>query len=534
MKRLVPALSILVFFLAGLALIPYPGLQNDELFFSGPIFASNAAFYNIEIGAMKIPVMVMSYTGALKTWLYQGLFAFLAPTEWSVRIPVLLMGMGTIWLTWVWVRRLAGERAAAIAAILLSTDALFQLTNTFDWGPVALQHVLLMGGLLAFDSWLRSDSKRFLALACFLWGLGLWDKALLIWPLAGLGVAALCIYPRETLRRVRPKAAGIALAALLIGAAPLVWYNIDRHGETATANTRLTVERLDHKVAVLTQTVNGSALFGYMVYRTAPGYEVRPRNAVGRVSAWVGSVAGDHHRNPMLSGYLAALLAFAALWRDRRRRFLGFLLIACLVTWAQMAFNRATGDASHHVILIWPFPVVFAGIAFSALAERLPRYGPMILAGFIAVLATGNLLNENEYLRAFAVNGAFGGWTDALYPLANSVEKSPDSSWYGIVDWGYLNGLRLLHEGDLPVFLALVPTEGTAPTEADRAEILREIEDPTHVFIEHTDDQQMFPGINTRWRDAAAQLGYSEKIDKTIHDRNGRPVFELLRFEKRQ
>src|SRR5580693_9001434 len=111
---LAPALSVLVFCLTGLALIPYPGLQNDELFFSGPLYFPDASFYRIEIAAVKIPIMVMSYTGALKTWLYAALFEFFEPSEWSVRIPVLLLGMGTIWLSWVWVRRIAGAGAAAV------------------------------------------------------------------------------------------------------------------------------------------------------------------------------------------------------------------------------------------------------------------------------------------------------------------------------------------------------------------------------------------------------------------------------------
>jgi 4-amino-4-deoxy-L-arabinose transferase-like glycosyltransferase len=529
---LTPALSVLVFFLSGLALIPYPGLQNDELFFSGPIYFADAAFYRIEAGAWQIPVMVMSYTGALKTWLYQALFQFLAPTEWSVRIPVLLMGMATIWLTWVWVRRFAGDRAAAIAAILLATDTIFLMTNTFDWGPVALQHILLMGGLVALDRWLRGGASSMLALAFFLWGLGMWDKALLAWPLGGLALGSICIYPRETLRRVRPKPLGIAVAAFLVGAAPLVWYNIDKSGETATANAKFNVSDIRGKVTALRQTVDGSTLFGYMVYTKPGGFAVRPRNAVGRAAAAISEVAGNHHRNAMLPAYIGSLLCLALLWNSPLFRPLAFLLVTTAGAWAQMAFNKGTGGASHHVILLWPFPVVFLAIAFSEAAKRIPRYGPAALAAIIALLAGENLLTTNEYLTAFALNGASGGWTDALYRLAGSVEKSETVAWYGLVDWGYLNGLRLLHEGDLPVFIAQVPPAGVTPSESDLTEIRREIDSPDRVFIQHTEDKQMFPGINARWRDVTGKLGYSERIEKVIHDRNGRPVFELFRLEK--
>jgi 4-amino-4-deoxy-L-arabinose transferase-like glycosyltransferase len=478
---------------------------------------------------------VMSYTGALKTWIYQALFQFLAPTEWSVRIPVLLMGMGTIWLTWVWVRRLAGARAAAVAAILLATDTIFLMTDTFDWGPVALQHILLMGGLVALNRWLRGGGAGILALAFFLWGLGLWDKALLAWPLGGLAVAALCVYPRETLRRLRWKPAVIAMAAFLIGAAPLVIFNISQHGQTATANAHFTTDDVGQKVTALRHTIDGSTLFGYMVYRNDPEYRMRPRNAIGRAAAWISSVVGDHHYNAMLPAYAAALLCFLGLMflAGPARRQLAFLLVTMLVAWAQMAFNKGTGGASHHVILLWPFPVVFLAIAFTAMAERFARVGLIALAAVVAFLAVENLLTTNEYLTAFAVYGASGGWTDALYRLAGSVEKSESTSWYGLVDWGYLNGLRLLHEGDLPVFIAQVPAAGATPTDAERAEVLREIESPDRVFIQHTDDKQMFPGINGRFRDITGQLGYAEKPVRVIHDRNGRPVFELFRFEKR-
>ncbi|MEP6717301.1 MAG: hypothetical protein ABJC09_17140, partial [Terriglobia bacterium] len=81
---LIPSVSILWFFFAGLLLIPGPGLQNDELFFAGPLYYPDAAFYNLQWGAHKIPLMVMSYTGALKTWLYAGLFEFFEPSRWSV------------------------------------------------------------------------------------------------------------------------------------------------------------------------------------------------------------------------------------------------------------------------------------------------------------------------------------------------------------------------------------------------------------------------------------------------------------------
>jgi len=518
---LIPLLSILTFGLTGLALIPYPGLQNDELFFAGPIYA-DLAFYKLQFGAAKVPLMVMSYTGALKTWLYMALFQVLAPDEWSVRVPVLLMGMATVWLSWVLVRRLAGDRAANVTAILLATDTIFLMTNTFDWGPVALQHILLMAGLVAIQSWVAGGSRRMLALGFFLWGLGAWDKALMAWPLIGLAVATVVVYPRELKARLRLKPLGLAVLAFLIGASPLVWFNLDRAGETATANTRFTAEGLGTKLRAAEDTVNGSTLFGYMVYTSAPAAGHAQGTILGKVAARIGRVFGNHRKNGMIPAYALGLICFVICLRSPRRRILLFLLITTAVAWAQMALTKGTGGASHHVILLWPFPVMFLGIALSEAAAR-ARYGAAALIAVTVILAGTNLLTTNEYLREFDANGGFGGWTDAIYRLAGSVEKGPSVSWIGLVDWGYLNALETFHEGDLPLFIV---------ADGNRAEIKREIEAPESIFIQHTEDKQMFPGINDRLRDMAGQLGFEEHVERTVHDRNGRPVFELFRFVK--
>jgi 4-amino-4-deoxy-L-arabinose transferase-like glycosyltransferase len=471
--------------------------------------------------------MVMSYSGALKTWLYAGLFQFFEPNLWSVRIPVLLMGMATIALTWVWLRRLAGPRAAALAALLLGTDAMFLITNTFDWGPVALQHLFLMSGLVAFDSWLRTSRLKFLALAALLWGLGFWDKAVLAWPLGGLALAALIVYPRETLRRVRPKPLAVAAAGFFIGVSPLLTYNIATHGRTATENAHFDFGELRGKAAVLNRTLDGSALFGYMVYGRDQ-FEVQPRNIVGRIARRVALIAGERRHNLMLPACIAALLAFLVL----RTRLLLFLLITMVVAWVQMAFNKNTGGSAHHAILLWPFPAAFVAIAFDGLAARIPKYGSPAFAAVAVILGCANLLNTNEYLRDFACYGASGGWTDALYRLAGSVGKQDQASWYGLVDWGYLNGLLVIYEGDLPVFVVQTPAEGTTSSAAERTELSGQIGHSDFLYIQHTADKQLFPGVNGRLRAFAADLGFTEKPERIIHDRNGRPVFELFRFQK--
>ena len=109
------------------------------------IYEGGAPLYSWHIAGAEIPVMILTYLGALKTWLFNAIFAIWNPSEMSLRLPTLLMGLVTIWLFWRLVRQVAGERAAWIGAALLATDTAFLLTDTIDFGFVALQHLFKIG-----------------------------------------------------------------------------------------------------------------------------------------------------------------------------------------------------------------------------------------------------------------------------------------------------------------------------------------------------------------------------------------------------
>jgi hypothetical protein len=324
------------------------------------------------------------------------------------------------------------------------------------------------------------------------------------------------------LRRIRSPAPLVALPAFFLGMLPLVVYNVEQHGETVTANAKLTTTELASKVKALRETVNGSSLFGYMVASNSVASRRVPRNAAERASFAISRLFGSHRTNWMVFAWIAGLLCFVVLRGTPAWRPLLFLSIATGVTWLQMALTKGAGAAPHHVILLWPFPLVFLGIAFAGLADRFSRAGPPLAAAAVAVLVLGNVLTTNQYLTDFAANGGVGGWTDAIYPLSRSLSES-ESEWIGLVDWGYLTQLELLHDGRLHLFVV--------DPNANVAEIGRTVGSPDFLFIEHTEDKEIFPDVNGRFRRAAEAQGYTEHIERTIGDSNGRPVFELFRFQ---
>src|SRR5262249_39293837 len=134
------------FILAGLAFIPYLGLQNDESLFACPLYLMNAREFCVSIFHRQIPLMVMTYIGTLKTAIYIPIFEIFGGNVWSTRVPMLLAGALTVFFFFRLTLRCAGPVAAGIAGLLLATDPTFLLTNTVDWGPVALSQLFLVTG----------------------------------------------------------------------------------------------------------------------------------------------------------------------------------------------------------------------------------------------------------------------------------------------------------------------------------------------------------------------------------------------------
>jgi hypothetical protein len=442
-----------------------------------------------------------------------------------------LIGAATIWLSFLLICRLNGRRSALAAAAFLATDITYVLTTCFDWGPVALQHLLLISGVLLLLKFHQDGGKRALNFGFVLFGLGLWDKALFLWPLAGLGVATLAVFPRELTQYLRLRVAVPALICLAAGAFPLLVYNFKSHGNTIGANAIFASDAIGPKFVELRTTLNGAGLLSYMVGEDWMDHPRLPRTTLERFSLWVHEKGGVHRATFVWPSFLLALMLVPWLWRTPARRLLLFALLLLAVTWLQMALTSGAGGSVHHIALLWPFPLFFIAIAFAEASRRLGRYGKPALALAVVAIAGQNLLVYNQHLEQFIRNGGYGFWTDALYPLSDRLGQYGTNRIY-IIDWGMLNSLRLLSQGGLDLSEAWDPLKRPESDQAGMKAILPEISDPNHIFVSHTAALEVFKGVGEHLSQWARDSGYEEVHLETVCDGNGRPVFEIFRFRE--
>jgi hypothetical protein len=523
------ALTFCVLFLAsGWIFLPHAGVQNDEALFASPLFPPKASAV-VKIGHSHLRLMLMSYLGTLKTWIYRPIFATFGTGMYATRGPMLLAGAISVWLFFLFLRRAAGYRPALIGAGLLATDTLYLLTVCFDWGPVALQHLLLLGGLLLLVGFYQTCQAPRMFWGCLLLGLGMWDKALMIWMLGGIFVAAAILYRKEILAVTTLRRLGIAALGFALGALPLIVYNVDTNLSTFRSNTSYDTHDVPGKARLLMATAQGGGLLGWLNnedWQTPQPHS--PDGAIESASAKISTLARHPRRNLMLYAFIAALL-LTPLARGAALRAILFALIAMIVAWLQMAITANAGGSVHHAILIWPLPQMVIAISFASASRRLGRAAVPVLASALAVMMIAGLLVTNEYFALLVRNGGGQNWTDAIFRLSDYMQGTSAKTVY-CVDWGIMDSLRLLNRGKLPLRIGTDMVQRAQSGDEGREVMMKAIGDPANVFLAHTKEWEFFEKNGERFVNYAASVGFRREILATIPDSYGRAVYEVYHF----
>jgi hypothetical protein len=359
----------------------------------------------------------------------------------------------------------------------------------------------------------------------FLFGLALWNKAIFTWTLAGLGMAALLVFPA---------AVGAVLAdwrrwtrtllAFALGALPLLYFN-EKHPHSTFGNAAFSVENLPVKYQELRAAVDGSGLFGFLVAPDSEEHRREPQSPQGRAASWISDRLGRRQKNLMPYAILIAASLLLLWWRAPGRRAALFAIVCGSVTFLAMAVTRDAGTAVHHTVLIWPMPQLLVGAALGALPW------PWLRVGLVALLVGANLLVINQYIAQFEQNGSYGTFTDATDPLAASLAGTPDENIY-IIDWGIYETVDFLLQGQLHLREAYPLFQQPLPAPRQSREIDAMIVDPHALFVDHIPGLEQFRGAGARLEAAARSKGYEKIPMQTIADRNGRAIFQVFRYQK--
>lgn len=519
------------FYLAGLAFIPHIGIEGDETLFAAGIYRPRGELFAIHIGQSHVPIMLMSYVGALKSWIYRPILDVFGAGPMSLRVPMLLAGVASLWLFFLVLRRVAGERSALIGCGLLAVDSMYLVTACFDWGPVALQHLLLAGGTYLLVRFFQERRAWQLFWGFLLLGLMIWDKALAVWMLSGIGIGAILTLPRQIVAAMTTRRLAVAALGFVLGAAPLIAYNAGHQWVTFGGNFHRDTSLVAAKAVFLENTAGGAGLFGWMTsedWKTPVPHQ--PADSLSRASAGISAIAGHPHHHLLLYAFALALLLTP--WvRGTALRAIALSLIAMAVAWAQMAVTTNTGLSVHHTILLWPLPQVVIAVSFASASQRLGCAGIPALAATMTVLMLSGALVINEYYTEMVRYGGSAGWNNAIYPLSEYLKSAPATKVISL-DWGIVEPLQFLSQGKLPLTWGDQAVSKPELSPGDREAVKQMISEPDSLFVAHTQAYEVFPGRSAKLVKLAGESGYRREMLKIVSDGYGRDFFEVYRFTR--
>jgi hypothetical protein len=507
-------LFCVLFVVSGSLWIWRPGIQSDEALFSVGMYPP---FYYPPVSAARIfgrdyALMVMSYVGSLKSHLWMPIFAVWGASPESIRFPAIVIAATSVWLFYLLVRRTLGVQAALIGVALLATDSLYLFTARWDWGPVALQHLLFIGGIYAV-------TRKWIGLAFFLFGLGTWDKALFLWSLVGLGVAGLIVFPREVRAQLRPGTLFVAALAFAAGAFPLIRYNVRNHWVTFTTNAVRGDEDLLEKAGVLRYSFDSSVIGAPVLRDSWDGPQREPQSGLEQAVASYAKLFGNPHRNGHFWLMIAGLACLPWIWRTPARRAILFAAIFIVVAWVQMAWAKNGGTSIHHTVLLWPMPILIVAAAGS-------RLQPKIAATGVTVAVIWNLAVTASWYSDLNRFGAQPAWSDAIYPVTDAL-KTMQNVQVCALEWGFFDNIRALSDGKISVCVADDPA-----TEEGKKYALDQMARPDFVYLTYTAGNHIEKERSVRIQTFAKEQGFHRTDVRSFNDSNGREVILMFRLSR--
>ncbi len=514
--------ALLLFVTAGILVAPLLGFEDDEVIFVNLFLHPNDSFSRLPLfGGHAIPAMAASYAGALKTWLYSPLFLFAAPTVWLVRLPAVLLAALTIVLAGRLMTLIAGQIAGVITVCLLATDVTFLLTATFDWGPVVIQHLLLVTTLLLLIEWYRKPNSRLLFLSGLAIGLALWDKSLFLWQLSGWTVALLLIaYP--VLQRVwsRNNICTFTRGALL-GAFPLIAANFRHHFATIKDNGHMSLAEVGIKAAFMRSALDGQAATSFLIDSGSNGMDRIQRPLATLALALTRSLGNAPSLWRFYPGLVVILLGIYLASSTQRKWTLFFLASGC-VAWFQSAITLHAGNVIHHAVLFWISWYCAFSLSLTVLLRSPFRYLRLATALVVILLCLRGVLVIGAGYGELIAHPGTARWTNADSPLSDRLLSSGVKRII-VADWGIKNVIGARSDDRIAVDNQGVALNlGVFNQNAFNSCLTKDC-----VVVAHAPGRNVFSAAPAILDRALLETGFSKAGKTVVYDTHGIPAFEF-------
>lgn len=535
----------LLFSSVGLHELHQPGLYADEAW--GATHAARWAAGSAVVGpnpggqitlfGHPWPFMAGPYIGPVKSYIVGIAFMIFGVSVSTLRATTASLGLVAVIFVYSMLRPRFNRFSAFCAAALLATDLSFVLAVRSDWGPVAFSLAASVASMWLLLAWPRCPERVWIpALAGLIFGLGLSHKFDFLVCMASALVAFLICFT-DVARRHR-RAAALASVCFLVGASPVIAYNLATRGQTFREGSTIAhsqghrfpptladLSSLGSDLLTMTQGL-GRSLEGYPIADWMLGHNIVPESPLGRSQTDKATLG-----SPLL--ILLVLLPGLRPWR-RPAAFFLVALATSVVLLAIVPFARGP----HHVILTYPLPHILVGIGLGAVWElghqrkawigRCFR-GAAVLA--VAALLAPNLSLERAFMSDLVHHGGFGTWSaEAMGSLVAELDGTYAGKKVVLMDWGFEQPLVILGKDRFRLDAAYWRVMAAPDPTSLLAQLVAQ---PNQVFVVHAAG---FAGVGAKAQAALDAFVAKAKLRVTetkIFQRDGTHYCSILSFVPR-
>jgi hypothetical protein len=453
-------------------------------------------------------------------------------------MPVVAVALSLL-VTWAICRALWGRRVAIIAAALVALDPSWVFYLTRDVGPAALAVLLKLLAVAAGIGWWRhgrsARGRLWLAGGALLLGLGVSHKVDFLWIVAGLLVPMLVLAGRSAARRLDLGSGLLAAATFLVGAAPIVAFNIVTGGRTFTPFVA--------KLVSGDGTGDSPGVLSALLVRLRQLAELPTGATVERLfTATLGATDGTLWLRLLPTGAVVAASVWLVVCCWRRRpgsRLHAALLLHMAVVLAASCFSPTALNA-HHLLTLYPAVHIVVAIAIARLLQPTAGAGTHLLGTLVLTsVLLANAASVVQIHRALHTTGGVGYWSDAIVELANDLERrlpqrstatQPAGSLepVRVMDWGFTNNLIVLTEGRVP----LEPVYRRLWRHPPSLGVVEPTISAGALYLLHAPELTLYEELPPLLDAAASRHGLAPVVEASYGQRDGRTVYRLVRLRR--
>lgn len=362
------------------------------------------------------------YVGVVKALLSAPFFAIWGVSEWTVRLPPILLSLVMFWAVGRFLHRRLGVWVVPVL-LLMTTDIVFIEQARFDWGPVVVATFCKLLGFAALWRWLERGRRIDLVLLLTFCIVGLFDKLSFVWVVLAYAVGVLLVWPDRLMIRIREMRrvdvwivvfAGIALIFIAVKLIlPAMALKLPGQGAPRDWHSRAM-----HVVDLFDITFSGAAVRQWVFNDPAHVSSVPRFWLLGQVILGIGV---------LIWRWRQFVHNFAAL------RMLAFSTVVMLVLFVLLVYTPEVGGA-HHLIVLWPYHWIHFGALLLAFDERLvaQKTARRAVGGLVVVLMVVLGIHRwNQWSEAViwwrGERGASPLFDPALVQAANAINAMPEA-----------------------------------------------------------------------------------------------------------